>query len=148
MNVDTVTDIEMKVRQYLPDDEKAVIELWRKCDLIKPWNNPKRDIERKLKVDPELFLVGLVDNQIVATVIGGYEGHRGWVYYLAVDPTYQRRGLGRQIMGVVEKKILAMGCPKINLQVRANNAAAVRFYENIGYKTEDIINMGRRVVED
>lgn len=148
MNVDTVTDIEMKVRQYLPDDEKAVIELWRKCDLIKPWNNPKRDIERKLKVDPELFLVGLVDNQIVATVIGGYEGHRGWVYYLAVDPTYQRRGLGRQIMGVVEKKILAMGCPKINLQVRANNAAAVRFYENIGYKTEDIINMGRRLVED
>jgi len=148
VNVDTVTDIEMKVRQYLPDDEKAVIELWRKCDLIKPWNNPKRDIERKLKVDPELFLVGLVDNQIVATVIGGYEGHRGWVYYLAVDPTYQRRGLGRQIMGVVEKKILAMGCPKINLQVRANNAAAVRFYENIGYKTEDIINMGRRLVED
>ena len=138
----------MIIRPYSPGDEKEVIELWRKCDLITPWNNPKQDIERKLKVNPELFLVGLVNDSIVATVMGGYDGHRGWINYLAVDPAYQRRGLGRQIMGAAEGKILAMGCPKINLQVRADNAAVVRFYENIGYKTEDRISMGKRLVED
>ena len=132
----------------MPGDENTVIEIWRKCDLVKPWNNPKRDIERKLEVDPELFLVGLIDNQVVATVIGGYDGHRGWLYYLAVDPAYQRMGLGRQIMNEVEQRILATGCPKINLQIRADNSIVVEFYESIGYQTEDRISMGRRLIED
>jgi ribosomal protein S18 acetylase RimI-like enzyme len=143
-----LTNTEMVIKPYLPEDESAIIELWRKCDLIKSWNDPKQDIERKLKVSPELFLVGLVDSRVVAAVMGGYDGHRGWIYSLAVDPVYQRGGLGRQIMGVIEKKILAMGCSKVNLQVRADNAAAVEFYENIGYKTEDRISMGKRLVED
>ena len=137
----------MKVRPYLPGDEEAVVELWRKCDLIKPWNNPKQDIERKLKVNPELFLVGLVDSRIVATVMGSYDGHRGWIYYLAVDPVFQRRGWGKQIMGAVEERILAMGCPKINLQIRSDNLDAVKFYENIGYKVEERISMGKRIGE-
>ena len=143
-----MSGIEMKVRPYLPGDEDAVVELWRKCDLIKPWNNLKQDIERKLKVNPELFLVGLVDSRIVATVMGSYDGHRGWIYYLAVYPVYQRRGWGKQIMGAVEEKILAMGCPKINLQIRSDNLDAVKFYENIGYKVEERISMGKRLVED
>ena len=132
----------------MPGDENTVIEIWRKCDLVKPWNNPKRDIERKLEVDPELFLVGLVDNRVVATVIGGYDGHRGWLHYLAVDPAYQRRGLGRQIMEAVEDKILAMGCPKINIQIRMDNVAATRFYKSIGYKRDKVVSMGKRLVED
>lgn len=148
MSVVAATDIEMKVRSYLPDDEETVIELWNKCGLIKPWNNPKLDIERKLEVNPELFLVGLVGGQVAATAMGGYDGHRGWIYYLAVDPARQKKGLGRQIMGAVEEKLLIMGCPKVNLQVRADNAAVMEFYENIGYSTEDRISMGRRLVED
>ena len=138
----------MNVRPYITDDEKAVIELWRKCDLTKPWNNPKQDIERKLKVKPELFLVGLVDDRVVATVMGSYDGHRGWIYYLAVDPVYQRRGWGKQIMDTVEEKILAMGCPKINLQIRSDNLDAVKFYENIEYKVEERISMGKRLIDD
>jgi len=138
----------MVIRPYLSADENAVVELWRKCNLLRSWNNPKQDIKRKLGVGSELFFVGLVDNKIVATVMGGYEGHRGWVNYLAVDPTCQRRGLGRQIMKAVEEKILAMDCPKINLQIRTDNKVAVKFYEGIGYEMDEVVSMGKRLVED
>ena len=143
-----MTNTRMTTRPYLPDDENAVVELWRECNLVQLWNNPKRDIERKSRVNPELFLVGLVDGKVVATVMGGYEGHRGWANYLAVAPAYRRRGLGRLIMEAVEEKIRAMDCPKINLQIRADNLEAVKFYESIGYKTEARISMGKRLVED
>jgi len=136
------------IRQYSPEDQKAVIELWQKCNLTRPWNNPRLDIERKLKVNPELFLVGLAENRVIATAMGGYEGHRGWVNYLAVDPEYQRKGLGQQIMKATEDKLLAIGCPKINLQIRMDNLSAVAFYKSIDYKTDDVISMGKRVVED
>jgi ribosomal protein S18 acetylase RimI-like enzyme len=139
---------ELTIRQYSSDDQKAVIALWQKCNLTHSWNNPKRDIERKLKVNPELFLVGLLDNKIIATAMGGYEGHRGWVNYLAVDPEYQRKGLGQQIMQAIEGKLVALGCPKINLQIRTENVSAIAFYKSIGYKTDDVISMGKRLIED
>ncbi len=138
----------MIIRPYSNADENAVIDLWLKCNLTKPWNDPKQDIERKMEVNPELFLVGLVDGKIVATVIGGYEGHRGWINYLGVDPAYQKIGLGRQIMEAVEEKLKAMDCPKINLQVRGDNKVVVGFYENIGYEVEDRVSMGKRLMND
>jgi len=138
----------MTARPYLPEDEEAVIELWQKCDLVQPRNNPQLDIERKLKVNHELFLVGLIDGKVVATVMGGYEGHRGWVNYLAVNPAYQKRGFGRQIMESIEKKLVETGCPKINLQIRGDNKSAIEFYGRIGYETEDRISMAKRLVED
>jgi len=138
----------MIIREYSPADETAVVALWERCNLTRPQNNPGLDIQRKLKVNPELFLVGLTDDRIVATVIGGYEGHRGWINYLGVDPEYQRRGFGKQIMRAVEEKIRAIGSPKINLQVRSDNAGVVKFYEAIGYRVEDRISMGMRLVQD
>jgi len=138
----------MIIRAYSPKDESAVIELWQKCNLTRPQNNPKRDIERKLKINPELFLVGIIGKDIVATVMGGYEGHRGWINYLGVDPEYRNMGLGRQIMEAVEKMIASIGSSKINLQIRSDNEAVVGFYENIGYSTENIISMGKRLVKD
>ena len=138
----------MIIKKYLPEYESAVIALWRKCKLTRPQNNPKLDIERKLKVNPELFLVGLVEGKVVATSMGGYDGHRGWVYYLGVDPACQKKGLGRQMMEAIEKKIRAMGCPKINLQIRTDNLGAVKFYEKIGYKTDETVQMGKRLGED
>ena len=101
-----------------------------------------------MKVDPELFLVGMIDSRVVAEVMGGYDGHRGWVNYLGVDPAYQRKGLGHQMMEAIEKKIRATDCPKINLQIRTDNLGAVKFYEKIGYKTDDVIGMGKRLAED
>jgi len=138
----------MTIRAYRPNDEGAVIDLWQKCNLTRPQNNPKRDIERKLMVNSGLFLVGEVNGKLVATVMGGYEGHRGWVNYLGVDPDYQKCGLGKQIMEAVEKKLQAMGCPKINLQVRVDNGVAIGFYESIGYSKDDVISMGKRLMPD
>ena len=136
------------IRPYKNDDETAVIALWQRCDLVRPWNNPKLDIERKLKVNPELFLVGMMDGQVVASVMGGYEGHRGWINYLAVEPELQRQGLGRRMMVEAEQRIRALGSPKINLQVRTSNTDVIRFYESIGYKLDDVVGMGKRLVED
>jgi ribosomal protein S18 acetylase RimI-like enzyme len=136
------------IRPYEPMDEMEVIDLWFRCDLVVPWNNPKQDIERKLKVNPELFLVGEIDGKVVATCMAGYEGHRGWINYLATDPDFRRKGIAARMMEVAEENLLVMGCPKINLQVRAGNEGAVRFYEAIGYKLDDIRNMGKPLTKD
>jgi ribosomal protein S18 acetylase RimI-like enzyme len=143
-----MSDNEITIKTYLPEYENAVIELWRKCGLLRPWNNAKKDIERKLKVNPELFLVGFIDGNIVAAVMGGYEGHRGGINYLAVDPAYQGQGFGKRIMEAIEKKIIEMGCPKINIQIRADNQDAVKFYESLGYKFDKVVSLGKRLIED
>ena len=115
----------MVIRQYEPRDEESVVQLWTDCGLVVPWNNPRRDIQRKLKVQADMFLVACVDNQVVATVMAGYEGHRGWINYLAVSPPHQRAGVGRRMMEEAEALLRAAGCPKINLQVRSTNAAVI-----------------------
>jgi ribosomal protein S18 acetylase RimI-like enzyme len=93
----------MQVRPYQPEDEEAVVSLWQRCEVVRPWNDPRKDIQRKLRVRPDLFLVGLFDGQIVASVMAGYEGHRGWLNYLVVAPEHQRRGLGRAIVREAER---------------------------------------------
>jgi len=138
----------MEIRPFSQEDEKAVIELWQKCELIRSQNNPKLDIARKLKVNPELFLVGILKGKIIATAMGGYEGHRGWVNYLAIDPSYQRKGFGRQFMDELEKRLLKLGCPKINLQVRNGNTPALEFYNKIGYKVDNAVSLGKRIIID
>ncbi|MCA9005455.1 MAG: GNAT family acetyltransferase [Planctomycetaceae bacterium] len=138
----------MEIREFELSDQAAVIELWKECQLVVPWNDPARDIQRKLAVDPDLFLVGEYSGSIVATVMGGYEGHRGWINYLAVSPAWQRRGFGRKIMQHVEVLIREKGCPKINLQVRETNQAVVSFYESLGYQCDHVIGLGKRLVSD
>jgi len=138
----------MEIREFNTQDEEEVIALWKECNLIVSWNDPKKDIQRKLKVNPELFLVGITEKKIVATIVGGYEGHRGWVNYLAVSPSQQRKGYGRQMMEAVEIKLRVMGCPKINLQVRETNSAVIEFYKAIGYNVDHVIGMGKRLESD
>jgi ribosomal protein S18 acetylase RimI-like enzyme len=138
----------VEIREYIETDEQQVIDLWMKCHLVVSSNNPMRDIQRKLRVDRDLFLVGILDNKIIATVMGGYEGHRGWINYLAVDPGYQGNGYGRLIMEAVEQRIRSKGCPKINLQVRATNKAVIRFYQSLGYTDDHVIGLGKRLEED
>jgi ribosomal protein S18 acetylase RimI-like enzyme len=118
----------MDIRAFRAEDEPAVVALWERCGLVRPWNDPRKDIARKLKVQPELFLVGTAAQTVVATVMAGYEGHRGWINYLAVAPEYQRQGFGRSMMREVERLLQAAGCPKVNLQVRDTNADALGFY--------------------
>jgi ribosomal protein S18 acetylase RimI-like enzyme len=138
----------MTVRQFEPQDEDAVVSLWKRCDLIRPSNDPHKDIGRKLRVRPDLFLVGVLDGKIVACVMAGYEGHRGWLNYLAVDPLHQREGLGKAIVEEAEDRLRAFGCPKVNLQVRTSNTAAIDFYKRIGYSIDDVVSMGKRLETD
>lgn len=138
----------MDIRAFDEADRERVVSLWERCGLVVPWNDPHADIDRKKLVQPELFLVGEEDGAVVATAMGGYDGHRGWVFYLAVDPAQRRRGLGRRIMARLEELLRARGCPKINLEVRRTNLDVVRFYERIGYRDNDIIGLGKRLIED
>ena len=138
----------MQIRAFTADDQEAVIALWRQCDLVQPWNDPKRDIQRKLQVRPDLFLVGAVNGKIVATVMAGYEGHRGWLNYLAVAPEFQRRGYGRAIVAAAEALLREVGAPKINLQIRTSNKAVVEFYQRLGYSMDDVVSMGKRLERD
>lgn len=138
----------MEIRCYRPDDEQAVIRLWERCGLIRPWNDPRKDIERKLSEQPELFLVGQHGADVIATVMAGFDGHRGWVYYLAVAPEQRGKSYGRQLMQAVERLLLARGCPKLNLQVRASNQDVLAFYRKLGYVQDDVVSLGRRLVED
>ena len=118
------------------------------AQLTRPWNDPYKDIERKLLQQPELFLVGVVDDEVVATVMAGYEGHRGWMNYLAVHPEQRRRGFGRAIMLAAEQRLAERGCPKINLQIRRGNDAAIGFYRALGYREDAVVSMGRRLEQD
>ena len=141
-----MTDLE--IRPYEEADQVAVVELWRECGLVAPQNDPVKDIRRKLHVRRDLFLVGLLGARLVGTVMVGYEGHRGWVNYLAVVPDCRRRGLGRRLMEEAETLQRAAGCPKINLQVRSSNADVIGFYRSIGYAVDDVVSMGKRLEED
>jgi ribosomal protein S18 acetylase RimI-like enzyme len=138
----------MHIRPYHPADEDAVVALWAQCGLTRPWNDPRKDIRRKLAVRPDLFLVGELDGAVVGTVMVGYDGHRGWINYLGVDPACRRRGLGRALMAEAERLLRQAGCPKINLQVRTSNAEAIEFYRRIGFAVDDVVSLGKRLEHD
>lgn len=125
-----------------------MVALWRACDLVRPWNDPHKDIARKLRVNPEWFLVAEEGGRIVGTVMIGYEGHRGWINYLAVEPARQRGGLGRDLMAEAERILHAAGCVKINLQVRRSNVGVIAFYEKLGFAADDVVSLGKRLTHD
>lgn len=135
----------MVIKEFSEKYREDVISLWRACNLVVPWNDPSQDIDQKLRVNPELFLIGIEDETLVASVMGGYEGHRGWINYLAVSPEWQKKGFGREMMKAVETKIYALGCPKINLQVRESNTGVIEFYRSLGYGNDNVISLSKRL---
>lgn len=136
------------IRSYGQADRDSVVDLWRRCGLVRPNNDPFKDIDRKLKVRPDLFLVALLDNKIAGAVMVGYEGHRGWINYLGVCPNHRRRGVGRQLMEEAERLLRLEGCPKINLQVRTSNSEVLAFYRSIGFLQDDVVSLGKRLEPD
>ena len=136
------------IRSYRNGDNDDVIKLWQECGLVVQWNDPQSDIERKLKVQPELFLIGISDDNIIATAMAGYDGHRGWVYYLAVKPSIQKSGIGKLMMEETEHRLVKLGCPKINIMVRTTNLDVISFYKSIGYDEQEITTMGGRLIPD
>ncbi|MFK7966968.1 MAG: GNAT family acetyltransferase [Burkholderiaceae bacterium] len=137
-----------EIRPFREADREAVIQLWCDCDLVRPWNDPGLDIDRKLTIQPEFFLVGVSADVICASVMAGFDGHRGWVNYLAVLPSRQGRGYGRGMMAAVEASLIAAGCPKLNLQVRAGNQATLAFYEALGFSRDPVTSLGKRLIVD
>ena len=139
----------MDTRVFAPADTEAVVQLWNDCGLTRPWNDPHKDIARKLSVSPELFLVGTDGaGALIASVMVGYDGHRGWINYLAVHPAQQRQGHARQLMQQAEAALTALGCPKLNLQVRSGNEAVIAFYESLGYSNDQTVSLGKRLIAD
>jgi ribosomal protein S18 acetylase RimI-like enzyme len=137
-----------EIRVFRASDEPGVIALWEACELVVPHNTPTHDIARKVAFQPDFFLVAEADGgDIVGSVMAGYEGHRGWINYLAVAPSLQGGGLGRELMSVAEEKLLAAGCPKVNLQVRSSNERVIAFYEKLGYSVEERASLGKRLAQ-
>ena len=144
----TSSALALRVRPFEEADEPAVIALWQACGLTRPWNDPARDVARKLGVQSEGFLVGEAGGRLVATAMTGWDGHRGAVWYLGVHPAARGRGHGRALMRAVERHLADAGCPKLNLLVRRGNEAALAFYRRLGYVEEEVVCVGRRLVED
>ena len=143
-----MTDSSLLIRPFQEGDEEALVSLWNMCKLTVPWNNPYKDIARKLNVQAELFLVGYMEDKLIASVMGGYDGHRGWINYFAVHPDFQARGYGKQLMDNVENGLRELGCPKINLQIREGNDKVLSYYQKLGFVEEKRISMGKRLEDD
>lgn len=134
----------LEIRPFMPDDETAVIALWNSVfGYTAPHNDPATVIRQKVAVDPDLLVVAMKSNQIAGTIMGGYDGHRGWIYSLAVDSQHQRKGIGSVLVRHIENSLAARGCLKVNLQIFASNADVVNFYEHLGYRVEARIGMGK-----
>jgi ribosomal protein S18 acetylase RimI-like enzyme len=139
----------LEIRPFRPSDLNQVIGLWRSCNLIRPWNDPEKDIARKLRVNPEWFLVANLGEEIVGSIMVGYEGHRGWINYLAVAAPFRCRGIGTQLMERAEKILRAVGCSKINLLVRVGNEPELsRFYVGLGFRLDEVVCYGKRLEVD
>lgn len=136
------------IRAFEAADESAVLELWASSGLTVPWNDPARDIARKLAEEPDELLVAIEGERLIGTAMAGYDGHRGWIYYLAVAEDRSRDGVGRQLVAACEELLAARGCPKVNLMVRGANAAALEFYARVGYEPSDVVTLGKRLELD
>jgi len=138
----------MEIRKFIESDRKNVIDLWIACDLTRHWNDPNKDIDRKISFQPELFFVGVIDLNIVACAMAGYDGHRGSVFYLAVHPEFQGKGFGELLMNHIEAELTKIGCPKLNIVVRNTNEPVLKFYNRLSYKTDDVVSIGKRLISD
>lgn len=138
----------MQIRSFASTDTDAVVRLWTESGLVRPWNDPLRDIHRKLTVQPDLFLIADVDGEVVGSAMVGFDGHRGWVNYLAVAEAHRRKGYAQALMARAEHELLLLGCPKLNLQVRAGNDAVIGFYHSLGYTEDHAVGLGKRLIPD
>ena len=134
----------LAIRAYEDADEAQVVALWREVFPDAPARNePRLAIRLKRGVQPELFLVAVAERRVVGTAMGGFDGHRGWLHLLAVDPRLRGQGIGAALVRRLEAALDAAGCPKLNLQVRGDNRGVVGFYERLGYRVEDRVSLGK-----
>ena len=138
-----------RIRPIRDGDEDEVVALWKACDLVRPWNNPRRDIDGARGAGASEIFVAVTgdgEERIVGSVMAGYDGHRGWVYYVAAAPEHRSRGIGGQLMRHAETWLEGLGAPKVMLMIREENEGVRRFYEGLGYEVERRTVMSRRTV--
>jgi len=128
-----------------PEEVEAAVALWEACGLTRPWNDPRADITLAQAKHTSTVLAGRVDGRVVATAMVGSDGHRGWVYYLAVAPDRQRHGYGAQMMQAAADWLKARGAPKLHVMIRSENLGVVAFYAKLGYEKSDTITMAKRI---
>ena len=135
----------MKIRSYSSEDRDQIITFWQNVfSDDSPHNDPNKVIDAKLAIDKLLFVAE--DNDlIIGTAMAGYDGHRGWLYLVAVDPQQRRKGIGQQLIKHAMQALKTVGYVKVNLQVRSTNNQVVSFYESIGFVSEDRISMGKLI---
>ena len=138
----------IKISEFTDDQSNQVIALWEKCGLTRSWNNPEKDIARKNGDQNGKFLIGQIDGVLMASIMIGYDGHRGSINYLAVDPDYAGAGYGKILMAEAERLLILLGCPKINLCVRADNDKVVELYRQRGYAIEPVHLLDKRLIKD
>jgi ribosomal protein S18 acetylase RimI-like enzyme len=135
----------MDIAELDEDDIPAVMALWERCRLIHPDNDPRADIGRARKARDATILVGKRDGIVIATAMAGFDGHRGWVYYLAVDPGAQRSGHGKAMMNAAECWLRARKAPKLLLMVSEDNEAVLGFYRALGLVRSPVVTLGKRL---
>jgi len=140
--------VTVEIRSYTAQDEAQVVALWEAAGLTRPWNDPHQDIARAVAVWPDLLLVAADGDAVVGTVMAGYDGHRGWLYYLASAPDRRGEGIGRRLVSEAEARLEALGCPKVMLMVREGNEPVLEFYDGLGYTRETTRLTGRRLIAD
>lgn len=136
------------IRPFQEADIEDLINLWELCDISRPWNNPEIDIFRKAQQRDQLFLIAVKDEKLIASIMGGYDGHRGWIHYLAVHPHHQRLGVATALIQQIEKRLIALGCPKVQLLVRQENLSILSFYDQLGYEEVEAVCLGKRLIPD
>lgn len=133
----------LEIRSFVIEDTDAVLEVWSLARLMAPDRNPRSEIQKKLRHSPESFFVGTLEDKVVSTVMVGYDGHRGWIYLLAVRPDLQRKGIGRQMMEHVENWLREHGCVKVKLQIDESRGDVAGFYRKLGYEVQPLVSMGK-----
>ncbi len=128
-----------------PEDCETVVSLWEAADLTRPWNDPRADFALALASPSSAVLLARHGDSVVGSVMVGFDGHRGWVYYLATAPNVRGNGIGRLLMEQAEAWLKARGCPKIQLMVRSDNHTARGFYDALGYELQDVVTIGKRL---
>ena len=135
----------IRIVRYDQRYQAAIVNLWQECNLVVPQNDPIEDIQKKLDFQPDLFLIALRDGQLIGSVMVGYEGHRGWLNYLAVSPKHQKRGYGKKLVDKAIIELRKLGCLKVNVQVRNSNPSAIEFYKHLGFRDDNVVSLGMRL---
>lgn len=138
----------VEIRAFADGDEEAIVELWVESGVAVPWNDPRKDIVRKVADDGDGLLVAVDGDRVIGTAMAGYDGHRGWIYYLAVSADRRNRGIGRRLVAACEALLARRGCPKVNLMVRADNPEVLGFYARVGYEISEVVTLGKRLERD